>query len=92
MSLGPLLAVERGAEHWEAVWRGDGSQVRAPLPDSFDPSAYQQWRLTRRGGRVAVAWEEHDVGVFDVLPGPAALGLAASGPAAFEMVRATMLV
>lgn len=89
--LGPLLAVAPGAAGWEAVWHDGAGEQRHPLPGAFDPAAYQQWRITRRGGRVAAAWEGHAVGVFDVLPGPASLALAGLGAAAFEMVRATAL-
>jgi hypothetical protein len=90
--LGALLSIEPGAGgRWDALWHGDDAahSRRVPLPASFDPRAYQQWRLRRQGGRVAVAWEQHEVGVFEVPSGPAGLALAAFGQAMFEMVRVT---
>ncbi|MEN9937588.1 MAG: hypothetical protein RLZZ387_4167 [Chloroflexota bacterium] len=89
---GPALVVERRGGTWEAAWRGAAGEIRSPLPASFDGTAHHQWRIVRHGGSVTVAWEQHAIGVFDILPGPAGIALGAwDNPAFFEMVRVTTL-
>jgi GH43 family beta-xylosidase len=88
---GPLLAVERGNSGWEAVWRDEAGERRTVLGTRFDPASHQQWRFTRRGARLEVACESYPVGAFALTAPSTQVGLAAYGPAAFEMVRATAL-
>jgi hypothetical protein len=90
--LGPLLAVERSAAGWDAVWIDEAGRRSHPLPERFDPLAFQQWRLARRGDRISVAWEGHVIGEFPAERGPAAVGFAGLDRAVqIEMVRVTRL-
>jgi GH43 family beta-xylosidase len=89
--LGPSLSVEQGAAGWVAVWR-DGAEVRRyELPHTFEAGAPQPPLLRREGERLAISWEAHQVCEVPLAPGPASVGLGASGQAAFDMVRLTAL-
>jgi arabinan endo-1,5-alpha-L-arabinosidase len=89
--IGPTLAIEATAGGWQAIWRSGDHTEQLALPTHFDGNAYQQWRIERRNGRIVVSWEGAMLATFDVLPGPAAIGLAGLGAASFEMVRLTAL-
>jgi hypothetical protein len=88
--VGPLLTVERGAGGWAARWPDpDGGQRDFPLPDSFDPTDYQQFRFRKAGDRLSVYIVEHEIVTLPVAATATCVGLYARGAAAFDLVRVT---
>jgi GH43 family beta-xylosidase len=95
-SSGPLIILQPlaapGALRWAlAAHLPPGSQS-FPLPEGFDPAIYQQFRFTRRDGRLSIQWEGEILGEIDVPPGPSRPGLYAhQAIVAFDMVRVTAI-
>lgn len=88
---GPLVALERAGEGWALVAHVAGGPRRLALPAGFDPLRHQQFRAVVRGGRVALSWEGLELGAIAAPAGATHVGLWASGPAAFDLVRVTAL-
>jgi GH43 family beta-xylosidase len=91
---GPVLALERTEAGWKLV-AGDGdSGVESSwtLPEGFDATQWQQWRLRVTHMGVSVALEGQELRQLP-LPQPGThVGIAAShAHAAFDMVRVTAL-
>jgi hypothetical protein len=91
---GPILAVERTESGWKLT-AGDGDlgvESTWALPEGFDASQWQQWRVRVMQMGVTVALEAHPLGELP-LPRPGThVGIAASAShAAFDMVRVTAL-
>jgi GH43 family beta-xylosidase len=89
---GLRLGVEADGNGWVLV-ADDGSETRRlPLPQGFNPTVFQQFRLRKCGGALTVLGESDPVGVFQVPREKTYVGLyVAGGSAAFEMVRVTAI-
>jgi GH43 family beta-xylosidase len=88
---GPLLTIEPAGAGWAAVWQAGGTAQRFPLPASFDPTVYQQFRFRKEHGRLVIHWEQHEIGVMPVTIEPTRIGLYGCRAAAFDMVRVTAI-
>jgi hypothetical protein len=88
---GPLLTLEPAGAGWAAVWQAGGAAQRFPLPASFDPTVYQQFRFRKEHGRLVIHWEQHEIGVTAVTTEPTRIGLYGCRAAAFDMVRVTAI-
>ena len=89
---GVLCSVERLTEGgWRLRCEADEARV-FPLPETFDPSMFQQFRFRKHGARLSV-WHEADLlGDLAVTGGPSRVGLQASrAECAFDMVRVTKI-
>jgi hypothetical protein len=85
---GPRIRLKRRVKDWIL---GTGEHI-LPLPDTFDPSIDQQFRLWKVGSRLEIAWEGLDLGGLEVPPGPARLTIGAAGRgASFETTRLTAI-
>jgi GH43 family beta-xylosidase len=90
---GPLLTIKRAAEGWAACANATGHQADGrlvyPLPATFDPFAYQQFRFRKEAGHLTIFWEQHAIAELSLAPQPTAVGLFARGKVTFDMVRVT---
>ncbi len=89
---GPRLTIERDGSGWAMLWQGAAGAQRYPLPPSFDPRAFQHFRLRKEDGQLAVHCGATLVGKGDVTPGPTRVGLAGfAAPARFDLIRVTAI-
>ena len=87
---GPLLTMTRRDAGWELVSGGPAGVHSFPLPPSFEPTVYQQFRFRKQGGRLTILWEAEMLGEVECPAEATRVGLYAHGAAAaFEMVRVT---
>ncbi|MFL6211630.1 MAG: glycoside hydrolase family 43 protein [Pyrinomonadaceae bacterium] len=89
---GPLLTVERRAEGgWIMLVSAlDQPQHEFPLPETFDPSIQQQFRVRKEAGKLSVQWDAARLGMIDAPHTPTRIGLFAhESIAAFDLVRVT---
>jgi hypothetical protein len=92
-STGPLLTVERRAGGgWALVAAAgaDSERREFPLPETFDPSITQQFRIRSAGGWLHLQHEADPLGQLPAPEGATRVGLYAhNAVAAFDMVRVT---
>ncbi|GAB4208550.1 MAG: hypothetical protein OHK0022_38260 [Roseiflexaceae bacterium] len=85
---GPLLSLAQTSGGWTLVAHTPGGEQALPLPDTFDPQQFQQFRFQVGGGRIAVAWGMQPLGEIAAPGEIAQVGLAAEDAGAvFDMVR-----
>ncbi|HEY0515440.1 MAG TPA: glycoside hydrolase family 43 protein [Thermoanaerobaculia bacterium] len=88
---GPRIELERGSGGWSLRTRGAIEHI-FPLPAAFDARTDQQFRFSKVGAGLEIAWEGLRLGEIRVSPGPARVRLmAGGGSASFEAVRVTAL-
>ncbi len=91
ISLEYLGSAEAGDEWGLAVRARSGRQV-LPLPRDFDPTIFQQFRFTKRSGRLIVQWENQILDEMDIPAGPSRVGIYAhKAQVAVDLVRVTAL-
>jgi hypothetical protein len=89
---GPKLVIRRDGPGWQLAWQSDTGQGHVPLPGHVDMADFQQFRCTRRGNELRVAFEAEVLTTLTIGGGPARLGLFTSHAAAeFDMVRVTAI-
>lgn len=89
---GPLLRLDRRPDGWVLVYTDREEEHGIfPLPPSFDPVVYQQFRFRKYAGRLIIQWEGQPVGEIEAPASPTRVGLEARHDAAFDMVRVTAL-
>jgi GH43 family beta-xylosidase len=90
---GPLLALVPAGPGWALAVRDpykERPERLLPFPAGFDPAVFQQLRLKKAGGCLAIAWEGHSLGEIEVSPEPARPGLhLARAAVAVDAVRVT---
>jgi GH43 family beta-xylosidase len=90
-SSGPQVAVEQSATGAKLRIYNDEQIEEFALPEGFAPNTFQQLRATIANGILHLSWEGLELGAVHIAPGGTLLGLAASGPAAFDLVRVTAM-
>jgi GH43 family beta-xylosidase len=99
---GPLLALVKTAGGWalrhESAAADEGGAGEAsgaeqfPLPETFDPRQFQQFRFVKHGGRLTIQCGGEPLATVDAPAVPTRIALAARGDgAAFDLVRVTMI-
>lgn len=87
---GTHTACRRG---WALVCGAALREQTLPLPDTFDPYEFQQFRFRKQSGKLSIQWEAHLIGVLDVASEPASVGLCLRhADADFDSVRVTEIV
>jgi GH43 family beta-xylosidase len=91
---GPLLTLVRSGAGWALAVLGEegaeGAERLLPFPPGFDPAVFQQIRIEKTGGCLAIAWEDHSLGKVAVRREPARPGLQVRRAAAeVDAVRVT---
>lgn len=87
---GPLVVVEQQAETWVIVAKTADINRTFSLPETFDPSRYQQFRFRKYENNLSIEWEEQVIGQIVVPFGPAQVGLYThAAVVGFEMIRVT---
>jgi hypothetical protein len=87
---GPLLTIEQNGGSWAACWQGKETTQLFPLPNTFDPTVYQQFRLRKENGRLTIHWEQYEIATLPVTTEPTRIGLyGRRATAAFDLVRVT---
>jgi len=84
---GPELALAVEDGQWALVYDQDGSPERLPLPAQFDPSEPRQLRFRVAGGRIAVSWENAELGELPAPASPSRVAIGGRAAARFEMIR-----
>jgi hypothetical protein len=78
---------------WAMRAEGSDGARDFPLPASFDPTVYQQFRFRKEHGRLNLKWESVDLGEIECPLEATQIGLYSHrAVAAFEMVRVTAIV
>ncbi|HEV2705122.1 MAG TPA: glycoside hydrolase family 43 protein [Pyrinomonadaceae bacterium] len=99
---GPLVALVRTDAGWalelmrESANEDDANKASGaqqfPLPRSFNPQAFQQFRFIKLGGRLTIQYGGESVATVDAPPIPTRVALTARGSVtAFDLVRVTMI-
>jgi GH43 family beta-xylosidase len=89
---GPLLKVVRHEGGWALFAQTADSMYTFPLPDSFDPSIHQQFRMRKQHGTLSIQWEADLLGEIHSAEAATRVGLYTHhAAAAFDMVRVTAL-
>jgi hypothetical protein len=92
---GPMLTVEKHRSGWVIHCAWTSKDEFFPLPATFDPTEYQQFRFRRRRGRLEIQHEADVIGEIQSNDsgGPGGMiGLYGHRViAAFDMVRVTAL-
>jgi hypothetical protein len=89
---GPLLTIEQGETNWMIRWQEADASHSFPLPTSFDPTTYQQFRFRKENGRLLVYWEGLSIAEGTVTTQPTTVALYAGRSAvAFDLVRVTAM-
>lgn len=90
---GPLFTVEQSGAGWAAHWRDGATTERFPLPATFDPTVYQQFRFRKSDGLLTIHWEQHEIAAVPVTAEATRVGLyGRRATAAFDMVRVTAIL
>lgn len=87
---GPLLTIEQNGSGWAARWQVKETTQLFPLPKTFDPTVYQQFRLRKENGRLTIHWEQSEIATLPVTTEPTRIGLyGRCATATFDLVRVT---
>ncbi|MBK8129197.1 MAG: hypothetical protein IPK53_09860 [bacterium] len=87
---GPLLTIVRNGSSWAARWQDNEITQLFPLPNVFDPTVYQQFRLRKENGRLTIHWEQYEIATLPVTTEPTRIGLyGRCATVAFDLVRVT---
>jgi GH43 family beta-xylosidase len=89
---GPLVTVNLTAEGWSVRLVGPSVQRVFPLPASFDPARYQQFRFRKIDRRLLIQWETEVLGEAVAPAAPTQTGLYVYGAeTVFDLVRVTAI-
>ncbi len=88
----PLLTVDRHDAGWAVFYDAPDGRQMFPLPQSFDPAVYQQFRFRREQDCLTIQHEAQVLGKIGLEGEAAMIGLFGNRVvAAFDMVRVTTL-
>jgi hypothetical protein len=89
---GPLFAIGREGDGWSLTCYEPPETRSTLLPESFDPSTYQQFRFRKRRGELSVRWGTHLLFSIEATEEPARPGLyARAAGVKFDMARVTAI-